>query len=189
MKNIITLALLTLAFAFINPITNLQAQDWNQEGQEMYEDLMNTVNQTYQETYDKHMSDFAEIERQQRENEQLYYEQAMDMVNRSYEESYAYYSELFNQIIANAEADATKMQAELMAQGQLVYQQALAKGYSDAQAQQMAVSTIGNIASTNNITNGFGHNLTMSIMNNYPNGSGTLYKYADGSVSNWATKW
>lgn len=189
MKNIISFALLTLIIAFINPSTNLQAQDWNQEGQEMYDELMNTVNKSYQETYDKGMNDYAEIERQQRENEQLYYEQAMDMVNRSYEESYAYYSELFNQIIANAEADATKMQAELMAQGQLVYQQALAKGYSDAQAQQMAVSTIGNIASTNNITSGFGHNLTMSIMNNYPNGSGTLYKYADGSVSNWATKW
>lgn len=189
MKNIISFALLTLIIAFINPSTNLQAQDWNQEGQEMYDELMNTVNKSYQETYDKGMNDYAEIERQQRENEQLYYEQAMDMVNRSYEESYAYYSELFNQIIANAEADATKMQAELMAQGQLVYQQALAKGYSDAQAQQMAVGTIGNIASTNNITSGFGHNLTMSIMNNYPNGSGTLYKYADGSVSNWATKW
>jgi hypothetical protein len=60
---------------------------------------------------------------------------------------------------------------------------------SDAAAQQAAVKTVGNIASTNSITNSFGHDLTMKISNNWPNGSGALYQYSDGSVGNWATRY
>lgn len=172
---------------------NVQAQDydWSQtpEAQQMYNDLMNTVNQTYDNTYNQSMQDAQQIMDQQKIDEQRYYNELMDMVNRTYEETYAQYMQLFNQIIADANANAKVIEAQLIAQGQAVYQQALASGYADAVAQQMAVSTVGNIASTNNITNSFGHDLTMKIMNNWPNGSGALYKYADGSVGNWATRY
>ncbi len=188
-----TAATLLFAVSFLVAAGNAQAQDydWSQDpnAQQMYNDLMNNVNQTYNDTYNEQMQAAEQIMAQQRINEQQYYNELMDMVNASYAEAYATYQAIFNQIIANAEADAATMQAQLMAQGKAVYQQALAKGMSDAAAQQAAVQTIGNIASTNSVTSSFGHNLTMQIMNNYPNGSGALYRYADGSVGNWATRY
>jgi hypothetical protein len=172
---------------------NVQAQDydWTQtpEYQQMYNDLMNNVNQTYENTYNQSMADAQVIMDQQKENEQLYYNELMEMVNQSYEETYTYWMGRYEEIIANANANAKVMEAELIAHGQAVYAQALANGMSNVAAQNMAVNTIGNLASSNSITNSFGHNLTMSIMNNFPNGSGALYKYADGSVGNWATKY
>ena len=113
----------------------------------------------------------------------------LDRAVSYYEDTYAEYEAIFNQIIANANANAKVMEAQLIAQGQAVYQQALARGMSDAAAQQAAVKTVGNIASTNSITNSFGHDLTMKISNNWPNGSGALYQYSDGSVGNWATRY
>ena len=120
---------------------------------------------------------------------QQMYNDLMGTVNKTYEDTYAEYEAIFNQIIANANANAKVMEAQLIAQGQAVYQQALARGMSDAAAQQAAVKTVGNIASTNSITNSFGHDLTMKISNNWPNGSGALYQYSDGSVGNWATRY
>lgn len=187
----------TLAFiamlSLVLTSSNVQAQDydWSQDpnAQQMYNDLMNTVNQTYENTYNESMQSANQIMEQQKIDEQRYYNELMDMVNKSYEETYAEYQAIFSQIIANANADAAVMQAQLIAQGNVVYQQALARGLSDAAAQQAAVQTIGNIASTNSVTSSFGHDLTMKIMNNYPNGGGTLYRYSDGTVGNWATKY
>ena len=177
--------------SFVSHSAVVQAQDWTQtpEYQQMYNELMNNVNQTYNDTYNQSMSDANKIIEQQKADEQRYYNELMDMVNKSYEDAYAEYQAIFSQIIANANANAKVMEAQLIAQGQAVYQQALARGMSDAAAQQAAVKTVGNIASTNSITNSFGHDLTMKIMNNWPNGSGALYKYSDGSVGNWATRY
>ncbi|OWY20284.1 hypothetical protein C7N43_21220 [Sphingobacteriales bacterium UPWRP_1] len=182
---------IVLGSLVFNASVQAQDYDWSQtpEAQQMYNDLMNNVNQTYENTYNQSMQDAQQIMDQQKIDEQRYYNELMDMVNRSYEETYAEYMQLFEQIIADANANAKVIEAQLIAQGQAVYQQALASGYSNAVAQQMAVSTVGNIASTNAITNSFGHDLTMKIMNNWPNGSGALYKYADGSIGNWATRY
>jgi hypothetical protein len=184
-----TVAIISLV---LNTAT-LQAQDtdWTQtpEYQQMYNDLMGTVNKTYEDTYNEGMNSANKIMEQQKADEQRYYNELMDMVNKTYEDTYAEYEAIFNQIIANANANAKVMEAQLIAQGQAVYQQALARGMSDAAAQQAAVKTVGNIASTNSITNSFGHDLTMKISNNWPNGSGALYQYSDGSVGNWATRY
>lgn len=186
-----TAILLTIALFGFAHTAQAQDYDWSQDpnAQEMYNDLMNNVDQSYQQSYDENMRAANQIIEQQAINEQQYYNELMDLVNTSYAESYAQYQAMFDQIIANANADAAVMQAQLMAQGATAYQQALARGMSDAAAQQAAVQTIGNIASTNSVTSSFGHDLTMKIMNNYPNGSGALYRYADGTYGNWATRY
>ena len=182
-----------VALFFFAFSVNVQAQDydWTQtpEYQKMYNDLMNNVNTTYENTYNQHMSDAQKIMDKQKEDEARYYEEVMEMVTKSYEETYTYWMGKYEEIIANANANAKVLEAQLIAHGQAVYQQALAQGISNSKAQKMAVETIGNLASTNTITNSFGHDLTMKIMNNFPNGSGALYKYGDGTYGNWATRY
>ncbi len=180
-----------LFFFALSMTVQAQDYDWTQtpEYQKMYNDLMNNVNTTYENTYNQGMSDAQKIMDQQKEDEARYYQELMTMVNKTYEETYTYWMGRYEEIIAEANANAKVLQAQLIAHGQAVYQQALAQGISNAAAQKMAVETVGNLASTNSITNSFGHDLTMKIMNNWPNGSGALYKYADGTYGNWATRY
>lgn len=182
------------AFFAIVFSTNVMAQDtydWTQtpEYQKMYQDAMRTVENSYNNSYNQHAANAQKIMDKQKEDEQRMYQEMMQMVTESYEATYTYWMSKYEEIIANANANAKKMEAELIARGQAVYQQALAQGMSNAKAQTLAVNTIGNLASTSDITNSFGHSLTMQIMNNFPNGSGALYKYADGTYGNWATRY
>ncbi|QQS30880.1 MAG: hypothetical protein IPM47_08145 [Sphingobacteriales bacterium] len=182
-----------VAFCLFAFNVNVQAQDydWTQtpEYQKMYNDLMQNVENTYNTTYNNSMADAQKIMDKQKEDEARYYQEVMEMVTRSYEETYTYWMGRYEEIIAEANANAKVLQAQLIAHGQAVYQQALANGISKVAAQKMAVETVGNLASTNSITNSFGHDLTMKIMNNWPNGSGALYKYGDGTYGNWATRY
>lgn len=173
---------------------NVMAQDtydWTQtpEYQQMYNDAMKTVENSYNTTYNQGMANAQKIMDKQKEDEQRMYQEMMQMVTASYEATYAYWMNKYEEIIANANANAKVMEAQLIAHGQAVYQQALAQGMSNAKAQTLAVNTIGNLASTSSVTNSFGNSLSMQIMNNFPNGSGALYKYADGTYGNWATRY
>lgn len=139
----------------------------NQNAQAMYNDLMQYASQ---EAINQ--------------NAQTMYSELMQLVNETYEQTYKEAMQIANAILIKAEQDAQIMQQELLTIGVQAYLEALTYGYSEVQAQQLAVGSINNIAAANSAFNSFSHQINMSIMDNWPNG-GNYYYIRNGVKTNW----
>ena len=124
----------------------------------------------------------------QQSADQMYHE-VMQMVTETYERTYAENMAIMEQIIANAEADAERTMEALLEIAAQTYANALAQGYSDIAAQQVAVSNINALAQTNSSLSVLTPSISLQISNNWPNGGNYYYQHSDGSTSNWGVKY
>jgi hypothetical protein len=141
----------------------------------------NTWSQESKQTYDKYNN--MEFNMNNPEVKKAY-DDLMQRVTETYNRTVAENTEIMNQIIANAEANAKVVEKQLLAIGAQTYANALASGYSNIAAQKLAVSNINSLAQTNSSLSGIGSSMSSSIMNNWPNG-GSYYYVKNGQHSNW----
>lgn len=167
-----TAALVFALLFFVGKINAQTYEDYSQEAidqnaQAIYNDLMQYASQDAIN-----------------QNAQQMYNELMQMVNETYEQTYKQAMQIANAILIKAEEDAQVMQQELLTIGLQAYLEALASGYSEVQAEKLAVGSINNIAAANSNFSAISHQINMSIMDNWPNG-GNYYYIRNGVKTNW----
>jgi len=124
-----------------------------------------------------------------RQSAEQMYADVMQMVTETYERTYAENMAIMEQIIANVEADAERTMQALLEIAAQSYANALAQGYSNVAAQQVAVGNINSLVQTNASLSALTPGISLQISNNWPNGGSYYYQHSDGSTSNWGSRY